>query len=98
MQPRAWAEVLAQVLAQVPSRLASLANRARADREVAEQLDVDEAVTPGCLDPLLPNEPADREVGMEAMPARVPLGNPEVRKGLPKVSAEPTAERRQVGS
>ena len=44
--PRAVAEVLADVLRQVPRRQPRLAERARADGQVAEQLDVDDAVAP----------------------------------------------------
>ena len=100
MQPdglAATCEVLADVLRQVAGREPRLTERARADRQIAEQLDVDEPATPCAADVALGDPAADREVRVQPVPARVPLAAPTGTGTARRPLRELAEELGQVG-
>lgn len=81
-------ERLARVLAEIPGRTPRLLKRTRPDRKITEQLDMDDPAAPRPLDQATPDEPADREMQMQTMPARMPLpGTHKYGSGFPPRSA-----------
>lgn len=79
MQPGRPALVLdlaADVAAEVARSQARLRPLAGANRQPVEQRDVHEAVPPRALDQPPRNEPPDREVRVQTVPARMPLRHP----------------------
>ena len=89
-------EILADVLGQVARSEPGLAERPGADRQIAEQLDVDVATAPRLADGTLGDPAADGEVGMQAVAAGMPLGRPQVWEGLANGATEATEEVGQV--
>ena len=59
-----------------------LLQRARADRQIADQLDVRDPATPDLPDQPLLDVAADREVHVQTVPARMPLRRPRIRQRL----------------
>jgi len=102
VQPRSTpgiVDALPDVLAQIPRRDASLFKHPRPDREIADQLDVDVPTAPHAPDQPLRHVPADREMDVQAMPARVPFWDPHVRQRLTVESwPEPLEERGDIGA
>lgn len=58
---------------------------------------MDVPVTPGVPDQPLADVPPDGEVGVQAMPAPMPLGHPDLRQRLSERPAEPPEEDPKVG-
>ena len=75
-------EILGEVLRQIRGRLARLIERARPDRQVTEQGDVDVTRAPGRADVADRDKSANREMDVEPMAAGMPFGNPQVWEGL----------------
>jgi hypothetical protein len=71
---------LCDVLRQVARRSADLLEHPRADRKIADQLDVRASPLPHGFNQAAPHEPPHREVDVQTVPAGMPLGNPQVRK------------------
>jgi len=70
----------ADIAGEIAGRKARLPKRTRADRQPVEQLDMHKAVAPAALDQLARHEPANREVRVQTVPARMPLRHPHIRK------------------
>ena len=75
-------QILADVLGQVPGRLPCFAQGSLSDRDVTEQLDVDEAPPPRRLDLAVADVAADGEVDVQAVAAGVSFGYPKIGKGF----------------
>jgi len=75
-------QILADILGQVPGRLPCFAQGSLSDRDVTEQLDVDEAPPPRRLDLAVADVAADGEVDVQAVAAGVSFGYPKIGKGF----------------
>ena len=100
VQPRhlLLGEVLAHVLRQIAARHARLLERARADREVTDQLDMHDPAPPDLPDQPLTDVAADREVHVQPMTAGMPLRRPRIRDRLAaQLATEAAKELAHVG-
>ena len=85
MQPHGASLVvkaLAHVLGEIARRHTRLLERAGTMRQIADQLDVHDPAAPHVPDQPLAHVPADREVHVQPMPARMPLRCPRIRQRL----------------
>lgn len=71
-------ESLGDVLREVSRRTPSFGQRSGADREVAQQFDVNKASTPRTVNGSASDELTNGKMRVQAMPGLVPLGNPDV--------------------
>src|SRR5437867_10044390 len=72
-QPALVLDLAPDVAAEVTRSQPRLSERARADRQPVEQLDMHEAATPAPLDQPPRHEPTDGEVRVQTVPTRMPL-------------------------
>src|SRR5215213_2888989 len=93
----AGGQILADVLRQIPCREPCVAERPGPHRQIAEQLDVDVPASPRPLDVTLGDPAPDGKVGVESVPARMPLRSPQVRERLADDPPQTTEEVGQVG-
>jgi hypothetical protein len=95
MQPRhpLVGHIFGHVLGQVSRRPPCLLQRPRANRKITDQLDVHDPSPPDLADQRLAHVAPNREVDVEAVPARMPLRCPGVRQRLaPKLAPHPLEE------
>ena len=95
MQPRQPAlvvDIAADVTRQVAGRQPRLGQRAGADRQPVQQLDMHEALAPRLLDQPPRHEAADGEVRVQTVAARMPLRHPHIREPAPAKARPQLAE------
>ena len=90
---RSSSRLLLDVLGEVARRHPRLLERPRPVRQIADQLDVHEPATPHIPDQPLPHIPADREVDVQAVPARMPLRRPRHTAAAPRQARAAARER-----
>jgi hypothetical protein len=92
-------DALADVLREIAGSHPRLLQRAGADREITDQLDMRDPARPDITDQLPLHVPADREVDVQAVPARMPLRRPRIRqRPTAKLTPQPTKELAHISA